>query len=275
MSAILDIMGCTMTNRPTISVVKSNYRVYSLGRQGSEIYYSKPGWTKGFPLLPRERKARGCSLNYEENRDRAERRARSQIRRLILAHELNYMWSLTFADEVTELDEAWRQFRLFYRRLHRHLPSLKYVVVPELQKRGVWHFHMCVDQYIDHAWMAAVWGQGYVYVSHGDARGASRYLVKYLSKTFCDSELGEHRYQRSRNMQLNVIEGEAESLDEAWAVMESASGGSVTPAFVFCDPGSASFFAICDSPTEKGECHGYSRRRSVGKRETAGAGAGV
>lgn len=226
-----------------LSVRHSNYRLYRLGCQGVELYYSRSGWSAGIPRNPQNA---SCGANYDPafNKERAERRARSQIRRLILAHNLSYMWSFTFSGEVTDIDEAWKQFRLFYRRLHRHHPDLKYVVVPELQKRGVWHFHMCIDQYIDHGWMSQVWGQGFVFVSTGDASGASRYLCKYISKSFDDCPTGEHRYKRSRNMSIEMIEGQDKDFENIWSQVEEIMGGAVAPAFVFHDPTGDSLFAI-------------------------------
>jgi len=80
-------------------------------------------------------------------RERSEamlKRARQSIRYLVSCNSTvgnSYFFTATFADNVRDYGAAVVVWEKFKRILSREFPEMAYVVVPELQKRGAWHFH--------------------------------------------------------------------------------------------------------------------------------------
>lgn len=119
-------------------------------------------------------------------------RASSQVRQLVLANELRYLWTLTYREQVTSRKIAARHFKEFIRRLRKQvMQQLPYVAVMEIQKKRaakegveVIHFHVALDQNVPHAMVEAAWGHGFVFVSlhQGDKGKVASYLAKYLKK---------------------------------------------------------------------------------------------
>lgn len=112
--------------------------------------------------------------------------------------------TLTFAYNLRDLATANRLFRDGMRRIsyavYGSQNKLKYVAVPEFQKRGAVHYHAILfgigfmpDLY-DKA--ARAWGHGFVWVRGIDPTRVSvvsSYLVKYLYKSFGDGRLFSKR----------------------------------------------------------------------------------
>lgn len=107
--------------------------------------------------------------------------------------------------------EVWRKFRVYLRR--RSGVTLSYVAVLELQKSGVPHLHVLVDQFIPQAWISERWealGGGRIVDIRKvrDFKKVARYLGKYLAKGFGKRELYRaRRYSCSRNIKLGEEKG--------------------------------------------------------------------
>jgi len=86
------------------------------------------------------RRAKG----HREREERSNWRSRRTIKWLVACNaELgsSYFFTATFADNVRDFSEATKVWEKFRRFLRKEFPEMSYVVVPELQKRGAWHFH--------------------------------------------------------------------------------------------------------------------------------------
>ena len=165
-----------------------------------------------------------------ENKQRAGRRAKSRVRRLIEANDLSRMLTLTFdtneeakvrtrslsrrgsgaVDNLQNWEDARYYFGLFSERVRRKCKKLgvsyDLIAVPERQKRGVQHFHFATKLLFTHAEWLALWGYGTVWYSGGtggragrrrenkdpgsSVAGVSSYMTKYLGKAF-DEEPSE------------------------------------------------------------------------------------
>ena len=189
---------------------RGNTKVWTLGEQYREVFHSFKGWggeggegpysLKAF--LPRVLRFSPAELVEQKakNRERNDRRARSMIRRYALAYNLRYMWSLTIAEEVTDLGEAWRMFTNFVRRMkYAGLMPSYWVAVPERQQRGVWHFHVVCNQYVKVRQLREAWGHGFVWVNAGKADKAAGYAAKYIGKSLEENEAREEGQRRFRN----------------------------------------------------------------------------
>lgn len=138
-------------------------------------------------------------------------RRKRLLRRLINtnADELTKFFTLTFADNVENLDFAYYELEKFKKRLKYYLSKnniknkFKYVVVVEFQERGAVHFHMlCNLPYIKSKTLQQMWENGFIKINKiDDVDNVGSYVVKYMGKNFEDERLeGRKRYNRSRNL---------------------------------------------------------------------------
>lgn len=199
------------------SVERANLKIYHLGAFREAVLTVGPfPWGCGFcqrgrSVFNRKPVGQGPAEEPSDSQLRKHRRAKTMVRRLALAHELCFMWSLTFAEEVKDLEDAWHRWELFRRRMKRAglMPS-RWIVVPELQMkndRGVWHFHVICNSFVSVERLRDAWGQGHVWLKKGSAKGAGTYASKYLSKGFEENEQreeGDHRYRRALGMTLET-----------------------------------------------------------------------
>lgn len=116
--------------------------------------------------------------------------------------------TLTFAENVTCLDYANKEFKKFIQRLNRFVRldlGIQYAGVIEFQKRGAVHYHIVFFNlpYIKNADLRRIWGHGWVKVNrikHVDNLGA--YVVKYMSKDLSDDRLrGRKSYLCSQGLE--------------------------------------------------------------------------
>lgn len=137
------------------------------------------------------------------------RRAKAKIRRLCHALGADRLLTLTFRENIIELKEAWKIFKLFvqyFNRMHAH--ALAYIAVPERQKRGAWHFHLAIKGFYNvnvlrHLWRRAA-GDGNIDITNPlkhewKRKNLSRYISKYVSKLM-DVPAGSKRYSSSKGI---------------------------------------------------------------------------
>lgn len=155
--------------------------------------------------------------NEESIQRRSGRRARLKMMDLIRTNAA-YDWkfkgrsctnkflTLTFRENVQDLEWANDQFKKFIQRLNYHVTGekkavIKYVVVVEFQKRGAVHYHTLFFNlpYVPHDELEKVWGHGWVSINaidHVDDLGA--YLGKYMIKTMEGTENDKDQKDKKR-----------------------------------------------------------------------------
>jgi len=117
--------------------------------------------------------------------------------------------TLTFASIVSHAEGA-PTFNGFIKKLTYHYPGLRYIAVPEFQKRGSVHYHLLVwgipkavvynERNTRH--LASLWGHGFIDIipTDGSTKLAS-YMAKYLFKAIQDVRLaGRRAYMASQNI---------------------------------------------------------------------------
>lgn len=153
------------------------------------------------------------------------RRSRWNLIRLLNANfdENSKFVTLTFADNITDLDIAHKEFDKFMKRLKRRYGGFKYAAVVEFQKRGAVHYHFVSDlPYIPKDELAEIWRNGFVRINniaHVDNVGA--YISKYMTKAEPDIRLRQRKnYFTSKNLDRPVIiRGDlADPLVEMWGL---------------------------------------------------------
>lgn len=78
----------------------------------------------------------------EKHRERAARRAKSNVRRLCKVMGAVTLMTLTYRQNQTDLELHKKHVREFVRRVRRIWPSFMAVAAFEQQKRGAWHCHL-------------------------------------------------------------------------------------------------------------------------------------
>jgi len=182
----------------------------------------------------------------EKNRQVVLYRAREAIRRIVQANIGVYLddsgrpykpvfATFTFAENVTDLDQANEEWKRFIKRLCYALKgskrrSLQYLVVPEFQKRGAVHYHVIFFNlpYLPANELARIWGQGFVKINAlEDVAHVGAYVCKYLSKDQADSRLeGRKCYFTSRGLR-RPVEYHKKSEIRAWATLVSDDAPSI------------------------------------------------
>jgi hypothetical protein len=172
----------------------------------------------------------------EDSRIRSSYRARNHVRRLIPANAGQWLddyfepfpvqfGTLTFHENITDVKIANNEFSDFIKRLNYNLFNtkksyLKYIAVPEFQKRGAVHFHIVffnlsegiVKQERKKRRIAEAWGHGFVdFKPVNNIEHAANYISKYMSKNFHEPRLdGKKKYFCSKKLKKpHVIRDQA------------------------------------------------------------------
>jgi len=144
-----------------------------------------------------------------DNARSAERSFRRIVQANLVGTENPTLITLTFVQPLAYV-ASYRALGLFLQRLRRRVgPSLRYIAVPEFQKRGAVHYHILmwgIPEYVQKnertaRYLQSIWLNGFadLVVTNGHRRLA-RYLSKYMSKSLLDSRIcGKKAYFTSRN----------------------------------------------------------------------------
>lgn len=211
-------------------------------RQWLLSLYPDAGEGGGCYLAPRRADhfyvAPHTGIDPQRAAEEAARRARSKLRRYCGANRLNRLGTLTYGEPRCSDPRLLREHvGQFFRDLRVELggAALPYVWVPELHKDGVhFHVHFAIGRYVPQRKIEAVWGRGFVHIKRlgggpigtgalGEARIASRYLSKYVTKTFDDPTVrvpGMHRYEVAQGFQPKAVKLYGPTAD---AVLDQAS----------------------------------------------------
>ncbi len=170
------------------------------------------------------RRGGGAKRNHEKREDQDESvmyksfsRSRKSIKRLCQSACFDRMLTLTFRENLTDKDQAWKCFHYFSKLMRwRFKDRWLYIAVPEFQKRGAVHFHLGVKgwfhiQTVRRFWLRAV-GQygGNVDITSPrksnnknswNPRHISNYLAKYVAKEMV-SEFNSRRYSSGGRIEV-------------------------------------------------------------------------
>ncbi len=92
---------------------------------------------------PKGRKGKAEGEKKMKNRREVLNRARNQIIRLVNCNpEMNIFISLTYAENMQDLEASKEHLHKALRQLQRDYPDFKYLYVLEYQERGAIHYHM-------------------------------------------------------------------------------------------------------------------------------------
>lgn len=187
---------------------------------GGDLVEVSYGPVQGEICPSAEEREHGCSTQAESlaNLSRSVRRSRAQVRRKCMAAELNHMVTLSYQENMTDVDEAYRHVARYIRLLRKTSPKLGYCIVLEFQKRGAVHFHMAVHGWQNIPHLRATWqrvlkekglhGGVNVQAPRGKALYSpykipllAGYMSKYITKDLCSAN-GRQRYRVSEGIAI-------------------------------------------------------------------------
>lgn len=184
-----------------------------------EVYEYTKGYLKGYEVNDKSLKGRKSdyiSENYLDHRKQVLQRAKRDLRRLINANHGQYgkeftskFLTLTFGDNVTDMELANYEFEKFIKRLNylvfgNKKANLKYNSVVEFQERGAIHYHVIIYNipYVKHDIIEKTWGNGWIWINKIDnVDNVGAYVTEYMGKDLEDERLqGKKSYFSSRGL---------------------------------------------------------------------------
>ena len=208
-------------NQPRISF----YKIVIAGRIVEAFQYHKP---VGYQLLSSKKKAEyraRRSPDLQQITESSLSRTRNRLIRLINAN--SRMWkdreelihpqflTFTFAENIQNVTEANHLFTNYIKRLNYHIfgtkkSVVKYVVVPEFQKRGAVHYHAVffnlpkidIGKEFKTGEFASIWKHGFIKPKQiQDVPNVGLYMTKYITKEAQDRRLvGRKKYFSTRGL---------------------------------------------------------------------------
>lgn len=177
-----------------------------------ELYQFQKSIKKGFKITKEEIEEKAKRIIQNTNWHKSQfslTRTRRNIRRLINANPvMSKFLTLTFAENMVDIDVANYEFKKFIERLKYQYPTLelKYLTVIEFQKRGAVHYHMVLNTpKIKASKIAELWGNGFIKINQVkkcDNLGA--YVSKYLSKESTERLYNRKKFFCSHNLERPI-----------------------------------------------------------------------
>lgn len=200
-----------LDNTVTIRHNKTGYSKHKIIKSGKmfETYeYERPVryGSSGKKRIPKNQVK---SKRSEEYRVRSIIRAGFMLKRLAFLNfsENDKFITLTFNDEqvfdINNLKACLPFYQKFMRKLKSKYKNIKYITVPEFQKRGAVHYHILCDiPYIQKSELQMLWEHGFSKpLAVKNSLHLAFYLTKYLRKRFDDPRKQGHRlYYSSRGL---------------------------------------------------------------------------
>jgi len=149
-----------------------------------------------------------------EYRKRTKHRVVGQVQRLIESNfdKNSIFLTLTFNNEnkfdITDLKICNLKVHNFMARLKENFENLKYLIVPEFQKRGALHYHLIINiPFIEKTLIEKHWKYGFFKIKDiYRIEGIGSYFTKYLTKNSDDERLyGKRSFFTSKNLRRPKI----------------------------------------------------------------------
>lgn len=203
-------------------IFNSRIKIVVSGKIVEAYEYEYPVWLSGsfmrqpLPEHMTKSKARRDDISDEERSLRTEQyqqrrvsRAKTRMRRLIQSNfdQAGKFLTLTFRDtdkfDINSLSDCNKRKTYFLTQLRKSYPDVKFVAVPEFQKRGAVHYHLILDlPYVPIDELRVMWQYGFVRINkiYNPAKVGS-YIAKYLAKNVEDPRFKKHRcFSSSKNL---------------------------------------------------------------------------
>jgi len=189
-------------------------KIKVLGNTTLAISYSQP---IAYGYLKPGSNSHGIIAESDSDYDKNSYRAKSMVRDLIYT---NYtedfvpkFLTLTYRDNQTNLAVANTDFHNFQRRLQYYAgKGIRYLAVPEFQKRGAVHYHVIIFNLPFTHWktLTDIWKHGDIDIERvratdDDLSKVAFYLTKYITKEKDDRLRGQKTYFPSRSLARPIV----------------------------------------------------------------------
>lgn len=137
-------------------------------------------------------------LDDYDNVRRSMKQARDRINANCVYPERLRWLTLTYAENMQDVDRLYQDFKLFIRRMHFCYSDFEYICAVEPQARGAWHCHVILifpDQapFLKNSVVADCWKQGFVNVQAVDnIDNLGAYLSAYMADVEIEEAKDEH-----------------------------------------------------------------------------------
>lgn len=147
-------------------------------------------------------------VRREEYRKRTKTRVIGMVQRLVESNfnRESIFLTLTFNNQnkfdITDLKVCNLKVHGFMIKLKEESANLKYLIVPEFQKRGAVHYHLIINRpFIEKRLIQKFWKYGFIKVKDiYYLEGIGNYFTKYLTKNSDDERLfGKRSFFTSKN----------------------------------------------------------------------------
>jgi len=165
----------------------------------------------------KERVLSDCSIEANEVNKESEElskrkdsisRTRTSIRRIINSNpDLTKFYTLTFKENMQDVDIANKHFNKFIMRMNYRFGKFKYIDIIEFQKRGAVHYHfLCNLPFIKAKEIENIWGNGFINIRRiKNVTNLGAYVCKYLQKEMTDKRLfNKKKFFCSKNIEKPI-----------------------------------------------------------------------
>jgi hypothetical protein len=142
-------------------------------------------------------------------------RSKITFQRLVKTNALIFLSfiTLTFAKNITSIDEANKQLNIWRTRAKKIFPNLQYICVPEYQKRGAVHYHLITNIPINSVLVTRqkgkkkqydvkYWNSGFSSVFEIKNINIVTYMSKYMTKDINNRLFGRKKYFYSKGLDI-------------------------------------------------------------------------
>lgn len=142
-------------------------------------------------------------------------RSKINLQRLVKCNEniFKTFITLTFADNISDVDIANKKFRYWVDSVRRIYKDFAYICVPEFQKRGAVHYHLLTNLDIKknkdiilkqenkkNMYDVRFWNNGFTSVFPMKNMNVVGYISKYMTKDIDNRLFGRRRYLYTQNL---------------------------------------------------------------------------
>jgi len=162
-------------------------RVYATGYVERTGYFLQRS-DFAIPRPSARRRAVDLVADGAERAPESVRASKANLRRLVYQLGPDRMLTLTYAENMTDYDQAHRDFVKFKKSFLARFPHAAFIAVPEQQQRGAWHWHVVLRGWFNIATLRRWWPHGYARIDYkkrklrDDADKLGVYLAKYVGK---------------------------------------------------------------------------------------------
>lgn len=257
---------------------QEHYRVaiHDLGHGHKEATITRYGTLSDWPEYLANLPPANESPDPEENRRRAARRAKTQVRRKCKVLGVDSLWTLTYRECVTDRELVAKHWDAFCRRVRKVLPGFAYVATLERQKRGAWHIHLATHRLpatlqrdgvkvkswnlLRSIWRSVVGDLGGNFDEQKRKRNSrsrshkiARYISKYVAKGFEDGDHadGQKRFWVSQGVKVpaaQVLVFAKEQFADLIALVHDAIGGQQGDTCLYLNAERSIFWMSAEAP---------------------------